>query len=252
MDNIADILSHTSKQYGITASSPAHGQTKPLQRPSAPRRPTQQPTQPLPRKQQPERHTPPQTERPLHIKQVQSIPDGAKKITTPSSTSQEERALMIEALKQIQAGTTALIALLEGNNPQSPQMRNHSAGPRRLEGVFCGEDMIAEDGNHYPIPAQYASDHKLVEGDVIAITITANHQATLEQISLVERSRMVGSLDYDDEEGWIIHAAGTTYRMLSYTVEAHEGQIGDDVIFVVPRGGVSTWAAGEMIMKPTT
>ena len=44
-------------------------------------------------------------------------------------------------------------------------------GKRVVEGVFNGQNMIGGDGEEYPIPANYSSKSKLVEGDILKLTI---------------------------------------------------------------------------------
>ena len=39
-------------------------------------------------------------------------------------------------------------------------------GGKVIEGVFDGQKMIGPDGKEYPVPANYASKSKLVEGDI--------------------------------------------------------------------------------------
>ena len=41
-----------------------------------------------------------------------------------------------------------------------------------MEGVFDGQNMMGPDGKKYPVPANYASKSKLVEGDVLKLTIS--------------------------------------------------------------------------------
>lgn len=43
---------------------------------------------------------------------------------------------------------------------------------KSIDGVFDGENMVGEDGNPYPVPPNYASKSKLVEGDLMRVTIT--------------------------------------------------------------------------------
>ena len=38
-----------------------------------------------------------------------------------------------------------------------------------IEGIFDGQIMIGPDGKNYPVPANYASKSKLVEGDIMKL-----------------------------------------------------------------------------------
>ncbi len=46
-----------------------------------------------------------------------------------------------------------------------------SDGDKVIEGVFDGQNMIGPEGKQYPVPANYASKSKLVEGDILKLTI---------------------------------------------------------------------------------
>ena len=45
---------------------------------------------------------------------------------------------------------------------------------RVIEGVFDGQHMIGSDGRQYLVPQNYASKSKLVEGDILKLTIQPN------------------------------------------------------------------------------
>src|SRR3989339_89658 len=69
---------------------------------------------------------------------------------------------------------------------------------RIVEGVFDGENMIGPDGKQYSVPANYASKSKLIEGDILKLTIKADGTFLYKQIGPVERSRIVGILAKDE------------------------------------------------------
>jgi hypothetical protein len=64
-----------------------------------------------------------------------------------------------------------------------------------IEGVFDGENMIGPDGKQYSVPANYASKSKLIEGDILKLTITPNGTFVYKQIGPIERRRLVGVLE---------------------------------------------------------
>ena len=66
---------------------------------------------------------------------------------------------------------------------------------RVIEGVFDGENMIGPDGKQYSVPANYASKSKLVEGDILKLTITGSGTFVYKQIGPIERARIVGELE---------------------------------------------------------
>ena len=83
-------------------------------------------------------------------------------------------AQMIEsAEKNIQSAKQLLREMMGGkadfsnNFTKKAQVLSVSEGGKVIEGVFDGQNMIGPDGKQYPVPANYASKSKLVEGDVL-------------------------------------------------------------------------------------
>jgi hypothetical protein len=147
-----------------------------------------------------------------------------------------------------------MLRMLEGKqihtntsiNRDSSQESIH--GEKIIEGVFDGEKMIGSDGKEYTIPPNYASKSKLVEGDIMKLTITANGSYVYKQIKTIERDRLVAELVSEDDTGhWIGLANGKTYKLLTASITFYKGKPGDTVILLVPEGGQSTWAAVETI-----
>src|SRR5271155_822183 len=73
-----------------------------------------------------------------------------------------------------------------------------SEGGKIIEGVFDGQNMIGPDKKQYPVPANYASKSKLVEGDVLKLTISEDGSFIYKQIGPVERKKMLGVLTVDE------------------------------------------------------
>lgn len=120
-----------------------------------------------------------------------------------------------------------------------------------IEGVFDGQQMIGPDGAVYNMPANYASKSKLVEGDIMKLTITDDGAFIYKQIGPVARKRLVGSLVYDDTVGMYrgIDEDGRSYKLLTASVTYYKGQSGDHIILLVPEDGQSRWAAVENIIS---
>src|SRR5688572_25801001 len=72
-------------------------------------------------------------------------------------------------------------------------------GGKVIEGVFDGQNMMGPDGKQYPVPANYASKSKLVEGDVLKLTIADDGSFIYKQIGPVERRKALGSLTQNDK-----------------------------------------------------
>lgn len=119
-----------------------------------------------------------------------------------------------------------------------------------VEGVFDGQGMIAGDGKHYSVPANYASKSKLVEGDILKLTIRPNGNFIYKQIGPIDRDRLIGVLAKDQKSGEFMAVMdGRTYRLLLASVTYYKGKAGDKVVILVPKNGKSAWAAVENIMR---
>ncbi len=121
---------------------------------------------------------------------------------------------------------------------------------RIVEGVFDGEHMIGEDGQKYLVPPNYASKSKLVEGDLMRLTINDRGRFIFKQKGPIERQRYVGMLTKDEQdESWKVMCNGCKYQILGASVSFYKGDPGDDVVILVPRSAPSRWAAVENIVK---
>ncbi len=118
-----------------------------------------------------------------------------------------------------------------------------------IEGVFDGENMIGPDGKQYSVPANYASKSKLVEGDILKLTITGKGTFVYKQIGPIERSRVVAILEKTVDNEFFAIADGNKWRLLTASVTYFRGESGDEAVILVPKNGESKWAAVENIVK---
>lgn len=119
-----------------------------------------------------------------------------------------------------------------------------------IEGVFDGQNMVGPDGKQYSIPANYASKSKLVEGDHLKLTITADGSFIYKQIGPVERSRLIGTLMRDEvTDEYRVLIGEKTYKVLLASITYFKGEVGDEVVVLVPKDRESSWAAVENIIK---
>lgn len=117
-----------------------------------------------------------------------------------------------------------------------------------IEGVFDGENMIDKFGKKYPLPANYCSKSKLVCGDSLKLTISADGTFIFKQIGPVERRRIVGKLTQHGEN-WIAACDGKKYSVLQAAVSYFKGQPDDKITVIIPKTGESNWAAIENIIE---
>lgn len=121
---------------------------------------------------------------------------------------------------------------------------------RVIEGVFDGTRMIGPDGKQYSIPANYISKSKLVEGDILKLTIDTEGNFIYKQIGPVTRERLIGTLVKDDMTGdYYVNANSRKYKVILASVTYFKGDAGDEVVILVPKDGQSAWGAIENIIK---
>ncbi|MEK7158991.1 MAG: hypothetical protein AAB766_00640 [Patescibacteria group bacterium] len=121
---------------------------------------------------------------------------------------------------------------------------------KMIEGVFDGQSMVGADGEFYDVPANYASKSKLVEGDIMKLTINNLGAFVYKQIKPIERTRKIGVLDQDQQNlQFYAVAEGKKWKLLTASVTYFKGEVGDEVIFLIPAESGSHSAAVENIIK---
>ncbi len=141
-------------------------------------------------------------------------------------------------------------ALINKKNTPEGELITPASDDTILEGVFDGEGMVGSDGRQYSVPPNYASKSKLVEGDILKLTIKPNGTFLFKQIGPIERQRVVGTLIKDEITGdWKVAALGKKFNILTAAVSYHKGDVGDDAVVLVPKAAPSKWAALENVIK---
>lgn len=120
---------------------------------------------------------------------------------------------------------------------------------RVIEGVFDGESMIGPDKNRYPVPANYASKSKLVEGDILKLTIAGDGSFIYKQIGPIERKKIVGKLEKIPGGAFQVTSPDGKYRVLLASVTYFQAGEGDEVTLIVPKSNKSVWGAMENVIK---
>jgi len=116
-----------------------------------------------------------------------------------------------------------------------------------IEGTFDGEKMISLDGKSYPVPANYASKSKLVEGDLLKLSITEDGLFLYKQISPIDRRQIIGTVLKDDNDKYYVLSEGKKYKVLLASLTYFKARKGDEITLVVPKEKVSEWAAIEAV-----
>ena len=105
--------------------------------------------------------------------------------------------------------------------------------------------MIGPDGKNYPVPANYASKSKLVEGDILKLTINEDGGFIYKQIGPVPRKQIIGTL-INHDGSFFVEAGGNEYKVLLASVTYFRLQTGDQVTIIIPEDNTdTTWAAVE-------
>lgn len=121
---------------------------------------------------------------------------------------------------------------------------------RVVEGVFDGNGMVGSDGKVYTVPPNYASKSKLVEGDLLKLTITAKGSFIYKQIGPIERGRIVATLGFDATNGeYYATQDNKRWSVIKASVTYFKGEPDDEVVLLVPKSSPSKWAAVENIIK---
>ena len=87
----------------------------------------------------------------------------------PEKQVKRLQVLLSEAETNLAAARELLTSILGPND--IPARTNEQLTGRVIEGVFDGQTMHDGEGKSYPVPANYASKSKLVEGDILKLTI---------------------------------------------------------------------------------
>lgn len=172
----------------------------------------------------------------------------------PSSNDQSHKIQslrdMISNAEQTIQSAKAMLLQLEGKKKVGRKRKVEDLEDGNVvEGTFDGQIMIGTDGKHYPVPANYASKSKLVQGDMLKLTITGDGSFIYKQIGPAERKHAIGIMSQDEGGNHYVVADGKAYRVLLASVTYFHAEPGDEVAIVLPRDLESTWAAIENIIQ---
>lgn len=161
------------------------------------------------------------------------------------------RDMVLNAEKTIQSAK-AMLLQLEGKKKTGRPRKldaHEEVGSSIVEGTFDGQIMLGTDGKQYPVPANYASKSKLVEGDMLKLTITGTGTFLYKQIGPIERRHALGIVTQDENSNYYVVSNGKPYRILLASITYFKAEPGDEVAIVVPASLESSWAAIENIIQ---
>lgn len=162
----------------------------------------------------------------------------------PEKQIKRLRSLIQEAETNLAAATELLLGLVGDDAKVAPVARDENLG-KVIEGVFDGQNMVGSDGKIYPVPANYASKSKLVQGDILKLTIADDGTFLYKQIGPIPRKQVVGTLKLEGGH-YFIEVAGRDFRVLLASVTYFKAKPGDQVSANVPEDDANAeWAALE-------
>jgi hypothetical protein len=179
------------------------------------------------------------------LKNVRDSIDNALKLL--DDTALETRSVHVGLVQEAQTWNVTAIPLVP---PSQNSTDAFSSGDRVVEGVFDGQEMVGDDGKSYAVPPNYASKSKLVEGDMLKLTIGGRGNFIYKQIGPIERQRLIGSLAFDQETSqFLVVAGGRSWKVIKASVTYYKADAGDEAVILVPKNAPSKWAAVENIIR---
>lgn len=162
----------------------------------------------------------------------------------PDKQIKRLKALIQEAETNLAAATELLVSLVGDDEKVAAVVQDENLG-KMVEGVFDGQNMVGSDGKMYPVPANYASKSKLVQGDILKLTIADDGSFLYKQIGPIPRKQVVGTLRLENGH-YFVDVGGKEYRVLLASVTYFKTKPGDQVSVNIPESDENAeWAALE-------
>jgi len=163
----------------------------------------------------------------------------------PEKQIKRLRALITEAETNLAAAHELLLSLVGDDEKVVNVVAKEEALGKIIEGVFDGQNMVGADGKTYPVPANYASKSKLVQGDILKLTIAEDGAFLYKQIGPIPRKQVVGVLKLENGH-YFVTVGDKDYRVLLASVTYFKAKPGDQVSVNVPEEDDNVeWAAIE-------
>lgn len=162
----------------------------------------------------------------------------------PEKQIKRLKSLILEAETSLAAAKELLVSLVGEDENLAAQIKDEPLG-KVIEGVFDGQNMVGSDGKTYPVPANYASKSKLVQGDILKLTIADDGAFMYKQIGPIPRKQVVGVLKQENGH-YYVSVGSKDYRVLLASVTYFKAKPGDQVSVNVPEDDThAEWAALE-------
>lgn len=164
----------------------------------------------------------------------------------PDKQIKRLRSLITDAETNLAAAKELLMSLLgDDSGVDVAHVSSSDNLGKIIEGVFDGQNMVGSDGKTYPVPANYASKSKLVQGDILKLTIADDGAFLYKQIGPIPRKQVVGVLKLENGH-YFVDVNDKKYRVLLASVTYFKAKPGDQVSVNIPEDDSSAeWAALE-------
>ena len=162
----------------------------------------------------------------------------------PDKQIKRLKALIQESETSLAAAKELLLSLVGEDHEVTTAAKDEPLG-KVIEGVFDGQNMVGSDAKTYPVPANYASKSKLVQGDILKLTIADDGAFMYKQIGPIPRKQIVGTLTQESGH-YYVTVGERQYRVLLASVTYFKAKPGDQVSVNVPEDdSQAEWAALE-------
>lgn len=162
----------------------------------------------------------------------------------PEKQIKRLKSLIQEAETSLAAAKELLVSLVGDDQVVAVATLEDTSG-KIIEGVFDGQTMVGSDGKSYPVPANYASKSKLVQGDILKLTIADDGAFMYKQIGPIPRKQVVGVLIQENGH-YYVDVNGRKLRVLLASVTYFKAKPGDQVSVNIPEDDThAEWAALE-------
>lgn len=162
----------------------------------------------------------------------------------PEKQIKRLKSLIQEAETSLAAAKELLVSLV-GDDAVVTSALTEDASGKIIEGVFDGQAMVGSDAKNYPVPANYASKSKLVQGDILKLTIADDGAFMYKQIGPIPRKQVVGMLIQENGH-YYVDVNGRRFRVLLASVTYFKAKPGDQVSVNIPEDDThAEWAALE-------
>jgi len=166
-----------------------------------------------------------------------------------NESKQNKIILLRQMVENAERNIVAAKQILSQIDDSSGKKVTNFEASQIIEGTFDGEKMIGLDGKKYPVPVNYASKSKLIEGDLLKLTITEDGRFLYKQISPADRRQIIGTILKDSNDKYYALSEGRKYNVLLASLTYFKAEEGNEVTLVIPKEKISQWAAIEAVME---